>query len=70
MEHVVDRLAGDGQPWWLDDKRRARLNCISHLLSVIPYEDVDFKPMELPKRQKPKGYTAPDYQYRFIPERY
>jgi len=60
-------------PWNVvngDDKRRARLNCISHLLSVIPYEDVPFEEMELPKRQKAKGYVAPSYDYKFVPERY
>jgi len=60
-------------PWHVvngDDKRRARLNCISHLLSMIPYDEVPFEPMELPKRQKAKGYVAPDYDYKFVPERY
>ena len=60
-------------PWYVvngDNKRSARLNCISHLLSVIPYEDIHFKPMELPKRQKAKGYVAPDYPYRVVPELY
>jgi len=60
-------------PWHVvngDDKRRARLNCISHLLSMIPYEEVPFETMELPKRQKAKGYVAPAYDYKFIPEPY
>jgi polyphosphate kinase len=46
-------------PWFVvdaDDKRRARLNCISHLLSQIPYKAVPRRKVELPKRQKPKGY--------------
>jgi polyphosphate kinase len=60
-------------PWYVvngDDKRRARLNCISHLLSMIPYEEVPFEMMELPKRQKAKGYVAPDYDYKLVPEHY
>jgi len=60
-------------PWHVvngDDKRKARLNCISHLLSMIPYEEVPFDVMELPKRQKAKGYVAPSYDYKFVPERY
>jgi polyphosphate kinase 2 len=60
-------------PWHVvdgDDKRRARLNCISHLLSVIPYKDVGFERMKLPKRQKPGGYTAPKYNYRHVPAAY
>ncbi len=58
-------------PWYVvdaDDKRRARLNCISHLLGLIPYEDAPFKRMKLPNRQKPEGYVAPTYSYRFVPE--
>jgi polyphosphate kinase 2 len=60
-------------PWYVvngDDKRRARLNCISHLLSLIPYKEVPFERMKLPKRQEPKGYVAPSYSYHFVPERY
>lgn len=60
-------------PWYVvkaDDKRKARLNCISHLLSLIPYTDMRAAPMKLPKRQKPKGYVAPNYSYHFVPESY
>jgi len=60
-------------PWYVvngDDKRRARLNCITHLLSLIPYKDVPFERMELPKRQKPGGYVAPNYPYHHVPERF
>jgi polyphosphate kinase len=42
-------------PWVIvdgDDKRRARLNCISHLLSVIPYREIERNKVKLPKRQK------------------
>lgn len=49
-------------PWYIvnaDDKKRARLNCISHLLSVIPYKELKQKPVELPERQKPHGYAEP-----------
>ena len=49
-------------PWYVvnaDDKRRARLNCISHLLSLIPYQDLTPEPIELPPRQKDKGYVRP-----------
>jgi len=58
-------------PWHVvkaDDKRRARLNCISHLLSQIPYQEVPYERPKLPKRQDPKGYTEPKYSYRYIPE--
>jgi polyphosphate kinase 2 (PPK2 family) len=61
-------------PWYVvdaDDKRRARLNCISHLLSIIPYEEPDPPPLEVPPRQDEAGYPRPpvDLQ-RFVPDRY
>ena len=59
-------------PWWVvraDDKRRARLNCIHHLLSSIEYEDLTPEPIKLPKRQKDKGYVRPPEDTQtFIPE--
>jgi polyphosphate kinase len=58
-------------PWHVvrsDDKKRARLNVISHLLSQIPYKEADREKPELPKRQKPHGYEEPSYPYKFVPE--
>ena len=58
-------------PWHVvrsDDKRRARLNAISHLLAQIPYQDVARETPVLPKRQKPHGYVEPDYPYKVVPE--
>jgi polyphosphate kinase 2 len=58
-------------PWYVvrsDDKRRARLNVISHLLKHIPYEDLPRERVKLPKRQDPHGYHEPEYSYRFVPE--
>jgi polyphosphate kinase 2 len=49
-----------------DDKRRARLNAISHLLRHIPYEEVRREKVKLPERQKPHGYKEPDYPYKFV----
>jgi polyphosphate kinase 2 len=60
-------------PWYVvqtDDKKRARLNCINHLLGVIPWKKIAMEKVKLPKRQKPKGYKAPDWNYRWIPEKY
>jgi polyphosphate kinase 2 len=61
-------------PWYVveaDDKKRARLNCIHHLLSKIPYEDLTPEPMELPKRRETKGYVRPPMDAQtFIPEVY
>ena len=58
-------------PWHVvqsDDKNRARLNVISHLLSQIPYEDARPEKPSLPNRQKPHGYVEPGYPYKFVPE--
>ena len=58
-------------PWFVarsDDKRRARLNIITHILSKIPYEEVSRPKVELPKRQKREGYRELDYPYKVIPE--
>jgi polyphosphate kinase len=60
-------------PWFVahsDDKRRARLNIITHLLSRIPYKKVPGPKVKLPKRQKKDGYKEPDYPYKMIPEMY
>ena len=60
-------------PWFVarsDDKKRARLNIISHLLAAIPYKAVPSKKIRLPKRQQPGGYKAPDYPYKYVKERY
>ncbi len=58
-------------PWFVvpsDDKKRARLNAISHMLSQIPYEDLPRDKVELPKRQKPDGYKEPAYPYKLVPQ--
>ncbi len=62
-------------PWWVvnsDDKRRARLNTIHHLLSMIPYEDLTPDPIELPPRPVPRHrYVRPPMEYQnFVPEVY
>lgn len=62
-------------PWYLvrsDDKRKARLNCISHLLSMIPYKEVPREKVDLPKRSEEHGYDdqKPIKGRRFIAEKY
>jgi polyphosphate kinase 2 len=60
-------------PWHVartDDKRRGRLNIISHMLSQIPYKEAPREKVKLPKRQKPGGYREPDYPYKFVKERF
>ncbi len=61
-------------PWFVvrsDDKRRARLNCISHLLSRIPYRDVtqELRKVKLPKRRK-TAYREARHAFRFVPDKY
>ena len=62
----------DYAPWWVveaDYKRNARLNCISHLLGVIPYELRPLEPVTLPERQPDQGYVRPDPGlYRYVPD--
>ncbi len=58
-------------PWFIarsDDKRRARLNIIKHLLSKVPYQDVPRDKVKLPKRHVSKKDKASELQLRFIPE--
>ncbi len=61
-------------PWYVvnaDDKRAARLNCITHLLSMVPYEDLTPKPLKLPPRQDDPGYVRPTItDQTFVPEVY
>jgi polyphosphate kinase len=61
-------------PWWVvnaDVKRHARLNCISHLLSMIAYEDLTPEPIKLPPRQDHGKYVRPPISdQRFVPEVY
>jgi polyphosphate kinase 2 len=61
-------------PWFTieaDDKKRARLNCISHILSKIPYEDMTPEPLELPPRPRAEAYArAPRNEQFFVPQVY
>jgi polyphosphate kinase 2 len=60
-------------PWFVadsNDKRRARLNIISHLLDRIPYEVVPLEKVELPKRQKRGHYGEPDRPIHTVPDRF
>src|SRR6266581_4950147 len=57
-------------PWYIadaDDKKRARLNIISHLLSQVPYKPLPHRDITLPKRQPHRGYVQPDLPLRHIP---
>jgi polyphosphate kinase len=58
-------------PWYVvhsDNKRRARLNALTHILSKIPYEELPCSKVKLPKRQECGDYKDPDYPFRVIAE--
>ncbi len=61
-------------PWFVvnaDNKKKARLNCISHILSQIPYEKMDFPHIKLPPLPKKASYVRPPKKYQtFVPEKY
>jgi polyphosphate kinase 2 len=61
-------------PWYVvnaDSKRRARLNCIAHLLTMIDYQDLTPQPISLPPRQNDIGYVRPPItDQTFVPEKY
>ena len=61
-------------PWYVvnaDVKKRARLNCIRHLLSMVPYQDLTPAPIALPPRQDAHGYVRPPIdEQTFVPEEY
>jgi polyphosphate kinase 2 (PPK2 family) len=67
MFHATDTAWA---PWFVavtEDKKRGRLNIISHLLSSIPYSKLDRPNVSLPKRQKANGYRRPDLPLHHIP---
>jgi polyphosphate kinase 2 (PPK2 family) len=60
-------------PWYVansEDKKKVRLNIISHLLSKIPYETLPREKVKLPERKNLGKYQSPDYPFKFIPEVY
>jgi polyphosphate kinase 2 len=74
-DEMLDATDRDYAPWHIvnsDDKKRARLNCISHLLSTIPYQEIKREKVKLPKRSSKGAYDdkAALKNRRFIPEKY
>ena len=72
IDRMIEATDTEHAPWHIvkaDNKRRARLNCISHILSVIPYKKTSYKPEELPKRKRraPHAPIAPRFK-NFVPE--
>ena len=73
-EEVLERTHTDYAPWWViraNDKKRARLNCISHLLGAVPFEEVAQAGVELPARvRNPDYYRQPVPEWMYVPEVY
>ena len=64
-EEMFERTNIPEAPWWIvegNDKKRARLNCIHHLLQQVPYEDVPHEPIALPDR-----VFSDDYERKVLP---
>ncbi|MHB1122118.1 MAG: polyphosphate kinase 2 [Ramlibacter sp.] len=73
-EVMLERTHIPQARWWIvegDDKKKARLNCIAHLLSQVPYEEIKHPPVQLPERIRHKDYSRrPVPKNMFIPNRY
>lgn len=73
-EEMLERTHIAEAPWWVveaDDKRRARLNCIAHLLAQIPYHEVERQPPNLPARERHKDYRRQEVPAElYVPNRY
>jgi len=73
-EEMLERTNIPEAPWWVVqgvDKKRARLNCISHLLQQMPYEESEAKPVMLPPRERSEDYRrAPVPEHMVVPEKY
>jgi hypothetical protein len=74
-DQMLDATDTENAPWHIlrsDDKRRARLNCIRHLLDLIPYEETSHTEVKLPKRSKKNEYDdqATLASRKFVAERY
>jgi polyphosphate kinase 2 len=72
-DEMFAATATDFAPWYVadsNDKKRARLNIISHLLEQIPYESPPREPVVLPGREKRRGYQEPDHSHLYIAANY
>jgi len=68
---MLDATDSRHAPWYVlrsDDKKRARLNCITHLLEQVPHKKLPREAIELPKRQGANGYREPDLPLNLVPE--
>ena len=73
-EEMLERTHIPEAPWWIVeavDKKRARLNCIAHFLTQVPYEEIGRSPVDLPSRiYQPDYARKPIPKELYVPERY
>lgn len=73
-EIMLERTHIAEAPWWVvqaDDKKKARLNCINHLLNQMPYEEVELPVIELPQRVRHEEYSrSPTPPELIVPQLY
>ena len=73
-EIMLERTHIAEAPWWVvqaDDKKKARLNCINHLLGQMPYEEVELPQIELPQRVREEDYSrSPTPPELMVPQVY
>jgi polyphosphate kinase 2 (PPK2 family) len=73
-DHMFAETDTKISPWHVvnsDDKKKARLNCIAHLLSRVPYNDLNPVEIDLPPRQPDEGYKRPKMSSQnFVPDIY
>jgi polyphosphate kinase 2 (PPK2 family) len=71
-DEMIRRTDTPQAPWWIvpsDDKKRARINCITHLLNAVPYERLAFEAPVLGKRQRrPKDFAADESPRSVVPD--
>ena len=71
-DEMISRSDSAWAPWWVvpsNDKKRARINCITHLLSQIPYERIPYAKPKLGKRaEKPEGYRESGLARNIVPD--
>ena len=73
-EAMLERTHIPEAPWWVVqavDKKKARLNCIAHLLSLLPYHEIEKPTIELPPRERnPDYFRQPTPAEMIVPEKY
>ena len=72
-DEMIAATDSEHAPWNVavsNDKKRVRLNIITHLLGQIPYKSLPRKKVKLPQRQKPGDYKEPDYPLKNVPEKF